>query len=275
MAVSVVVLNEKGGVGKTMIACSLAAGLAARGLNVCLIDADGQGHSTKSFGFEKEPGFYHAAVKFGQPTEPGEQPFDVRTWLRPISPDVFAPPDVDTFGKLYLLPGDSETKWISEHAVDGLSIHKLVDYLSQSFDFIVFDTGPAPSVMQAMVLIAADGIIIPTKPEYLSFDGVVEAINHIRQSNLAREKINRPRSEIVGIVPNMVRKRTVEHQENMNMLREQFGALVWDEVPQYTALTEVTTFRASIFNIAPRSRAASACWRIVDRLMEVYSGEKA
>ena len=52
------IVNEKGGVGKTTVAVTASAGLAARGHRVLLLDADAQGHATRALGLRKYPGFY-------------------------------------------------------------------------------------------------------------------------------------------------------------------------------------------------------------------------
>ncbi|HEY4105237.1 MAG TPA: AAA family ATPase, partial [Polyangiaceae bacterium] len=62
------VFNHKGGTGKTTTAVHVAAGLAARGARVLLVDADGQGNVAASLGLEAERSLYHVLV-MGLPFE--------------------------------------------------------------------------------------------------------------------------------------------------------------------------------------------------------------
>ena len=49
----IAIANQKGGVGKTTTAVTLAAGLARHHLRTLLVDLDPQGHVAISFGFNK------------------------------------------------------------------------------------------------------------------------------------------------------------------------------------------------------------------------------
>ena len=53
MAKVVSIINQKGGVGKTTTAVSLAAAVGAKGHKVLLADIDPQGNSTSGFGISK------------------------------------------------------------------------------------------------------------------------------------------------------------------------------------------------------------------------------
>ena len=53
MAKVVSIINQKGGVGKTTTAVSLAAAVGAKGYRVLLADIDPQGNSTSGFGINK------------------------------------------------------------------------------------------------------------------------------------------------------------------------------------------------------------------------------
>jgi len=59
------VFNHKGGTGKTTTAVHVAAGLAARGAKVLLVDADGQGNVAASLGLEAEASAVQTMLSLG------------------------------------------------------------------------------------------------------------------------------------------------------------------------------------------------------------------
>ena len=54
--------NQKGGVGKTTTAVTLAHGLALAGQRTLLVDLDPQGHVAFALGMDKAPGLYRLVV---------------------------------------------------------------------------------------------------------------------------------------------------------------------------------------------------------------------
>lgn len=255
----ITLLNEKGGVGKTTLATHLAAGLAARGYRVVLVDADPQGHATVMCGLAKEPGLYDLLVR--------EAPF--RDVLRFVPPEQYHPdgsPAGD--GQLFVIPSNVETRNIANSISDTFAVNDRLRELEPAFDYVIFDTSPTPSLLHGSIYLATDSIIYPTKCEYLSFDGLSESINHRQAAQAYRDKWNLGDITVMGIVPTMFRTQTVEHSENLNVLKKRFGQLVWPPIMQRTIWAEAATMRRPVFAIAPETKAASEAWQLVSRVEE-------
>lgn len=247
------VLNEKGGVGKTTLAVTISAGLAARGHAVLLIDADAQGHATRALGLAKYPGLYDLLVR------------DARL------PDVIRPIPAAKYNgsgdTLAVLGSNVETRNIANSISDAYALADRLAALDALFDFTIIDTAPTPSLLHGSVYLATDAILYPTFCEFWSFDGLAESWLHRRQFEHAR------RVEVAGIVPMRVRTHTLEHSENLAELRTQYGDLVWDAVPERIVWAEAATFQVPVFVHDPTSDAARHAWALVDRVEAWADGE--
>lgn len=254
----ITLLNEKGGVGKTTLATHIASGLAVRGMRVLLVDADPQGHATVALGLQKEPGLYDLLVR--------NVPF--KSVLRVIPPKAYQVPNLAVNGQLVLLPSNVETRNIANSISDSFAVAERFRELEGTIDLVVFDTSPTPSLLHGSIYIATDGVLYPTTCEYLSFDGLVESIKHRQAAEAHRKQWGLNAIEVLGIVPTMYRTKTIEHSENLKQLREQFGALVWNPIPQRTIWAEAAAIRRPVFSFAPESLAARDAWELVNRVQE-------
>lgn len=246
----VTLLNEKGGVGKTTLSVTLASGLAAMGYRVMLIDTDPQGHAGLSLGLEKAPGFYDLVVRGA----------DLGQVTKVVPPKRYAvPSDLENFkGKLYVIPGNIESRGIPMQVDDDLIVLRIMAQLEKAnlVDFVVFDTSPTPSLIHKMLLIASDGVIYPTEANTLSMDGLSESVKHVKSANKERANQSMPQLRLLGIVP-MRTRNTLEHSENLQDIETAFGeAAVWNPMPVRTVWEECTRERLGIFAYAPFEPAA-------------------
>jgi len=261
----ITITNEKGGVGKSSVSVQLAAGLAIRGYKVLLIDSDPQGHSTVALDFKKEPGLYELLVRDAA----------FKDVLRLVEPEKYTAPSQPSQGRLFLVPSNIETRVIPMMISDALKFQKKLTQLKDIIDIVVIDTAPTPSLLHASIYMASDYLVYPTTCEYLSFDGLVEALGHQQAAQPMREQYGLGKIKVIGVIPTMFRSSTVEHTENLNLLKKQFGALVWKPIPQRTIWAEASSRQKTVFALAPESKAAEDAWGIVERVMEVLNHESS
>lgn len=247
-------LNEKGGVGKTTCALTLAAGLAVKGAKVLLIDADGQANATIGLRQERLNALSHLLI-------------DGWEWEQcavMIPEKIWQVPKQDPRGKLLLLPGHPGVFGIS--LATG-NIRLLAERLEEleGIDVVVIDTPPTPSLLHTMLYVAMDGIILPTEAESFSLDGIRQTMNRARDAHLIRQhSMNRPPLEILGVFINKFEAQTVVHQKHQAMLLKEFGELLMQPNPKYSVWREASAARRIIWNLIPMGRAAKHAWRFVN-----------
>ena len=149
-----VVFNHKGGVGKSTIACNLAAVSAAGGARVLVVDLDPQGNATQ-----------YLLGKHGRELEPTLADFFEQVLgipLRPRKLDEFI--HGTRFEGLDLLPShpalaEQQDKLESRYKV--FKLREALAELDQRYDFVYFDAPPALNFFTRSALVATDGCLIP------------------------------------------------------------------------------------------------------------------
>lgn len=251
---TVVFSNEKGGVGKTTTAITCAAGMAARGKSVLLIDADAQGHSTMGLGLAKYPGLYDLLVRNAE----------FKDVIKVLPEEIYGGGP----GRLAVLGSNIETYSIAGHGgiSDTWILADKLGVLHDIFDLVVIDTAPNPSLLHGVIYLASDKVIYPTLLEAWSFDGLAESLFH-RRAVEDRNPIT-----VAGVIPIKSKLNTLEHSENLKSLAKKFGDLVWTPIPDRIVWAESCAARKPVFIYAPDSQAALDAWGLVDKFEAVING---
>ncbi|MBB1139296.1 MULTISPECIES: ParA family protein [Myroides] len=184
---SIVIFNNKGGVGKTTLLCNIASYLALKkGKKVLVIDADPQCNATSyMFTLEQLEDIYkreNTLVKVIQPVQKGKGYIQGNF---PIEKS-------NTFG-VDVVPGDTKLSlaedFLSKDWLDGKSgdarglqttfvFKDLLLKLEDQYDYIFFDVGPSLGALNRAVLVASDLFIVPMSSDIFS----LRAIENISKS---------------------------------------------------------------------------------------------
>jgi chromosome partitioning protein len=236
MSINIVIANQKGGVGKTTSATSLAHGLALRSRRVLLVDFDPQGQCATALGINQEAGVFNALVNTRS---------DIHQWVR----------ETNRTG-LSLLPGDRSTATAQivinaeNRPID--SIRQLFKPLGREHDYIIFDTAPSVGGIQERAIFAADMVLIPTATEFLALDGLAQMMELL---SALREKHNWS-GKLAGILPTFYDEQTSESREALTELKTHFNESVLPPIHRATILRECPAEGKTIFEMSPASRSS-------------------
>jgi chromosome partitioning protein len=248
------IANQKGGVGKTTTAVSLAHGLTQKGKRVLLIDLDPQGQSATALGRNPEPGvFYLLTMGITAP----ETTF-VQSWIR-------------SSGRqgLYLLPGNQQTMAaqivLNAQNQPISSIRNSISrFFKDSLQYILFDTAPSVGGIQERAVWASDLVIVPTATEFLSADGVSQVM---KMMSILREKKSW-RGNLLGILPTFFDEQTRESKATMDLLREKFQNGVLPPIHRGTILRECAAAGQTVFEADALCRAAKEYQALTQLVMK-------
>ena len=195
-------INYKGGVGKTTLSANIGAQLAKSGKRVLLVDLDPQASLTFSFISQDEWGDKY------------EKHTTIKNWY-----DSFIDKDTESsIYKLIIVPQKAQSRIaagklslicshldlinidleLATRLVGGtardlsnnfLRVHSRLrtglKSLAPHFDIVLIDCPPNFNIVTKTALVASDGILVPTKADYLStigFDGLYLNVDRLRKS---------------------------------------------------------------------------------------------
>lgn len=245
------VFNHKGGTGKTTTSVSLAAGLAARGLRVLLVDTDSQGNVSVSLGAKTEKTLYHVLVM-------GVRPADAAVRVRP-NLDLIAANETLAAAELYLAGRQNRDRILRDRlssAFDG-------------YDVVLLDCSPSLSLMNQNALTTSDGILVPVACDFLSLVGVRQVVKTVKNVNAL---LHHP-VQIYGVLPTFYDARARICRDSIDALRAHFGDRVLPPIRQAIRIKEAPAQGKTIFEFAPDSNASEDYERIVDLLVRGPGGE--
>jgi chromosome partitioning protein len=244
--------NQKGGVAKTTSTVNLGAALREHDLRVLAVDMDPQGNLTMSQGIDTE-GLEKSM-------------YDVLVHRTPIE-DVIYERELDVAASTIDLAG-------AEMALATMigrerALQRALDAVRDKYDYILIDTPPSLGLLTINALTASEGVIVPVQCEYLSLRGLLQLEKTLE---MIRENLN-PDVRIQGILPTLFDARTHHGKESIEVLRENFGDLVFDTVVRKTIkFAEAPVTGSSVLKYDPKGRGAES-YRALAR--EVLNGRSS
>jgi chromosome partitioning protein len=228
LALTIAVLSQKGGTGKTTTVRTLADVFRRAGLQVLCVDLDPQGNLSDYFDV---------------PADADPTIADVLGGRRKASDALYN-------GVLAANLGLAETELVLSGKMGReLTLKRALKEVKRSHDVVLIDCPPALGLLTVNGLVAADQALVSTEAQYFSLQGVEQALEVIE---LAKDNLH-PELEWLGVVLNIADLRTVHSREALVQLRERFGEKVFQSViRQSIRYAESAERGVSILDYEPR-----------------------
>lgn len=257
MGKTIVIANQKGGVGKTTTTINLSASLALAEKDILVIDTDPQGNLTSGLGIDRD--------------KIQKSLYDVYTGRLPIEEVIIE----TAVPHLYIVPSNIDLLGVEielvhkEHREKILS--KALSSVKDRFIYIFIDCPPSLGLLTLNGLVAADSVIVPVQCEYYSLEGLSLLTRTLR---LVRGSFN-PSLDIEGILLTMFDSRNTLSRQVADEVRKFFGKKVYHTlIPRNVTLGEAPSHGKPAIFYDIRSRGAQSYLSLAKEILNENSIRK-
>lgn len=254
MGRTIVVANQKGGVGKTTTAINLSASLAELGKKVLVVDMDPQGNTTSGLGIEKDEAentVYELLL--------GES-----TLEECLKKDIFQnlsiiPSNVNLAGAEIELIGIEDKEYLLKNALDSVR---------EEYDFILIDCPPSLNMLTINSMCAGNTVLVPIQCEYYALEGLSQLIHTI---DLVKDRLN-PELEIEGVVFTMYDARTNLSLQVVENVKNNLNQTIYKSIiPRNVRLAEAPSHGLPITEYDTKSTGAESYRMLAEEV--IHRGE--
>lgn len=222
----IAVLNQKGGVGKTTVTCTLAHMIALQTMDVLVVDLDPQGNVADLFGLTSGSetssmlrGYSWETVSLGNAERWG-----TRNYISVLRANEML--------------SSTKQQLVSEPFRE-MRIYRELQRVAHDYDYILLDLAPSLDWLHLAAMVAADWFLVVTKLDRLATSGAEAAVRTACQLYNSPLNIEPPR--LLGVLPNFWDRRTTLSSKYLTQLAEAFGKYLLPPIPVDTDI-----IRASI-----------------------------
>lgn len=245
----IAVINQKGGVGKSTTAATVAAGLSLKGYKTLSIDLDAQANLTYTAGANTTGATALGVLTGEAKAENAIQHTD--------SGDIIAANKALAGADAFITDTGKEYR-----------LKEALESVKASYDYIIIDTPPALGILTINALTACDSVIIPAQADIYSLQG----IEQLAETMKPVKKYCNPALKIEGILLTRYSPRSVLSRE-VAELAEQLAARLGTKVFKATvreaiAVKEAQISQRTLYQYAPKAKVTEDYTALIEELIK-------
>jgi len=255
MGKTIIVANQKGGVGKTTTIVNLSAYIAEAGKRTLVVDLDSQGNSCSGLGIDKK--------------RDENSLYEVLLGMASIE-EIITPTQL---ANLFVVPSNINLSGAQVEMVEmkgrEFKLRSVIDPIKKSYDYIFIDSPPSLGLLTINGLAAADSVIIPIQCEYYALEGLSQLLKTI---DLVKTRLNTVLT-LEGVLLTMYDTRTNLSRQVVEEVISYFKNKVYKTIiPRNVRLAEAPSYGQPINLYDPSSIGALSYYKLSREIM--HNGEK-
>jgi chromosome partitioning protein len=251
--------NQKGGVGKTTSAVTLAGILAGRNEETLIIDLDPHASLSSYFGLEPENvtnGVFELFADYANGNDVNLNNSVHGTEIEHLS---IVPSSVAVA---------TLEKQFGAHNGMGLMLSQVLKKAATQYHHVLIDCPPALGMLMLNALVACDQLVVPVQTELLAIKGLHRMLHTLEMIEKSLQK-----KITYTILPTMYDQRTLASQKSLKILNDEYKEFLSTEpIPVDTKFRDASFSGKPVSSITKNTHGLTAYKILLDQLLTTANG---